>query len=143
MTPTFTGIEVPAILNTGTLPAKRADVVKDLLARLAGEVLPHEPEFEHFAADAACNGASHVYDSHSQQEVPITPVEFNQLLPLVGCGDQVLFDRRIWRDVETRQRIVRVECTERVRVCVIALHGGPKELFAHVRVTIEGDYYAS
>lgn len=142
MTPTFTGIEVPAHLDTGTLPAKRSDVFKDLLARLAGEVLPHEPEFEHFAADAACDGASHLYDSNECESVPISPVELCRLQPLVGAGDQVLFDRKTWRDVETRQRIVKVECAERVRVAVIALHGGPKELFAHVRVTIEGDYHS-
>lgn len=151
--PVFTGIEPPAHFSLGTTPARRNSPLNDLLARLADQVLPAEPQFEHFAADAAAHGAANLYDSHEAEGVPIDACQFAALLPLVGAGDRVLFDRRHWREVETRHRagdgpngpatkIVKVESTERLRVAVIGLSGKPGELFAHLRVTIEGDYHS-
>lgn len=151
--PVFTGIEPPAHFSQGTTPARRSFGLNDLLARLADQVLPAEPQFEHFAADAAAHGAAHLYDTHEAEEVPVDACQFAALLPLVGAGDRVLFDRRHWREVETRHRggdslngpatrIVKVESAERLRVAVVALSGKPGELFAHLRVTIEGDYHS-
>lgn len=152
MTPTFTGIEVPAHLDTTTLPAKR-DVLRELLIKLADQVLPSEPQFDHCACDAAVTGAANLVDKDEAEEVPVTPTEFSQLLPLVGAGFRVVFSRRHWRELEVRDRrsdsangpgarIVQVECVETLRVSVVGLSGRLGELHAHIKVEIEGDYNA-
>jgi len=144
---------VPDAALTCTSPARSARPLHDLLARLAESLLPAEPQFEHTACNAACDGAAHLYDTQEAEEVPVDACQFVALLPLVGKGDQVLFDRRCWRELEVRDRrrdgangpatrIVKVESTERLRVAVIALSGKPGELFAHLRVTVEGDYHS-
>lgn len=150
MTPTFTGIEVPAHMDTATLPAKR-DTLRELLIKLADQVLPSEPQFDHCACNAAVNGAANLVDSDQAEEVPITPTEFSELLPLVGAGFRVVFSRKHWREMEVRDRkrdglngpgarIVHVECTETLRLSVVGLSGRLGELCAHIKVEIEGDY---
>lgn len=152
MTPTFTGIDVPAILNTATLPARR-DTLRELLIKLADQVLPADAQFDHFAGNAAVNGAANVVDADRAAEVPVTPVEFTQLLPLVGKGFRVVFARRHWREIEVTDRrrdsvsgpgarIVQVQCTETLRVAVVGLSGRPGELHAHIKVEIEGDFHS-